>query len=231
MALPTSGAITLNQIHVEAGGSSESACTINDSDIRALISKASEAQADFADYYGARAEQTSTGTVAQSFVINAYYQQYVTWGYRQQAYNNGTVMGTTGATSITGISGKTLLELSTGGFFGTNAVKLIVDDKMTNANWNTITITNCSGPSWNSTTNTFSRTSADYFAQSQNAGAPSGWQTEWLWLAPSSSFQTFGHYNLAYIGAGPNHDVTFAWGNYGNFILDSFNFNSRKNIT
>jgi len=214
MALPTSGAITLNQIHVEAGGSSETACTINDSDIRALISKASEAQADFADYYGARAEQTSTGTVAQSFVINAYYQQYVTWGFRQQAYNSGTVMGTTGATSITGISGKTLLEFSSGGFFGTNQVNLVVDDKMSNGNWSTITITNCSGPSWNSTTNTFSRTSADFFGQSQDSRAPSGWQTRWTWITPGGGnplgFQTFGHYNLAYSGAGPNHTVTFA---------------------
>lgn len=210
MALPTSGAINLNEIHVEAGGSSGTSCFINDSDIRALISKASEAQSDFADFYGARGVTASTGTVAQSFVINAYYQQYITWGYRQQAYNSGTVMGTTGATSITGISGKTLLELSTGGFFGTNAVRLVVDDKMSNANWNTITITNCSGPSWNSSTNTFSRTGADFFQQSQDSRAPSGWQTVWTWFSSGSTYQTFGTYNLAYSGAGPNHTVTFA---------------------
>ena len=37
MALPSSGAISLNQMHVEVGGSSGSTCTINDSDIRGLI--------------------------------------------------------------------------------------------------------------------------------------------------------------------------------------------------
>ena len=36
MALPTSGTLTLNEIHIEAGGSSGTACTINDTDIRGL---------------------------------------------------------------------------------------------------------------------------------------------------------------------------------------------------
>lgn len=209
MALPTSGAINLNQIHVEAGGSSETACFLNDADIRALINKASEAQADFADYYGARAEQTSTGTVAQSFVVNAGYSQSMTWGFRASSYFSS--IGTSGASTITGISGKSLLQLSSGGFFGNEAVKLVVDDKMSNANWTSITITNCSGPSWNSTTNTFNRTSADSFSQSQSPDAPSGWTTTWIWNMPSvTTYQTFGHYNLAYSGSGPNHTVTFA---------------------
>jgi len=209
--LPTSGAINLNEIHVEAGGSSGSACTINDSDIRDLIGKSSEAQSDFADFYGAMKEEASTGTVAQTFTINAYYQQYFTWGYKQQAYNGGTLLGTTTATSITGISGKTLLSLSSGGFFGNTAVSLKVDGKMSNANWNSISITNCSGPSWNSSTNSFSRTGADYFLQVKDASAPSGWYTSWTWNMPSpTSYQTFGTYFTAYSGAGPNHVVTFS---------------------
>ena len=209
--LPTSGAINLNEIHVEAGGSSGTACTINDSDIRDLINKASEAQSDFADFYGAMAEEASTGTVAQTLTINAYYQQYVTWGYKQQAFNGGTVMGTTTATTITGISGKTLLEFSSGGFFGITAVSLKVDGKMSNANWNSISITNCSGPSWNSSTNSFSRTGATNFLQVKDANAPSGWYTQWSWNMPSATtYQTFGTYNTAYSGAGPNHVVTFS---------------------
>ena len=51
MALQTSGMISLNDIHVEAGGSSGTACTINDSDIRGLINKSSGAAMDFADWY------------------------------------------------------------------------------------------------------------------------------------------------------------------------------------
>ena len=57
MALQTSGAISLNEIHIEAGGTSVSgtSCTINDSDIRGLIGKASEATMSFNEWYGASA--------------------------------------------------------------------------------------------------------------------------------------------------------------------------------
>lgn len=55
MALPTSGALSLNQIHVEAGGSSGTAASINDADIRALIGKASGATMSFSEWYGASA--------------------------------------------------------------------------------------------------------------------------------------------------------------------------------
>ena len=40
MATPSSGAISLNDMHVEVGGSSGSTVSINDSDIRALTAKA-----------------------------------------------------------------------------------------------------------------------------------------------------------------------------------------------
>tara|TARA_B100000214_G_scaffold375149_1_gene360320 strand:+ start:6486 stop:7004 length:519 start_codon:yes stop_codon:yes gene_type:complete len=53
MGLQSSGAISLNDIHIEAGGSSGSYCTINDSDIRGLISKSSGAQMSFSEWYGA----------------------------------------------------------------------------------------------------------------------------------------------------------------------------------
>lgn len=55
MALQTSGAISINDIHVEAGGSSGSSVTINDTDVRALISKASGAASNFGEWYGASA--------------------------------------------------------------------------------------------------------------------------------------------------------------------------------
>ena len=53
MALQTSGAISLNQIHVEAGGTSGTSASLNDSDIRGLISKASGASMSFNEWYGA----------------------------------------------------------------------------------------------------------------------------------------------------------------------------------
>lgn len=60
MALQSSGAISLNQIHIEAGGSSGTQCSINDSDIRALIGKSSGATMSFSEWYGASASITET---------------------------------------------------------------------------------------------------------------------------------------------------------------------------
>jgi len=53
MTLPASGAISLNQMHVEVGGSSGSTASINDTDIRALIGKSSGATMAFNEWYGA----------------------------------------------------------------------------------------------------------------------------------------------------------------------------------
>ena len=57
MALPTSGALTLDQIHVEAGGTTGTTCSLNDSDIRGLnvpsgrtINSTLGTNIDFADF-------------------------------------------------------------------------------------------------------------------------------------------------------------------------------------
>ena len=60
MALQSSGAISLNDIHVEAGGSSGTQASINDSDIRALIGKTSGAQMSFSEWYGASRAEINT---------------------------------------------------------------------------------------------------------------------------------------------------------------------------
>ena len=60
MALQTSGQISLNDIHVEAGGTSGSQVAINDSDVRSLISASSASEMEFADFYGAANEVTLT---------------------------------------------------------------------------------------------------------------------------------------------------------------------------
>lgn len=59
MTLPSSGAISLNQIHIEAGGSSSTLASLNDSDIRAMIGKSSSAQNAFNEYYGVSASTPS----------------------------------------------------------------------------------------------------------------------------------------------------------------------------
>jgi hypothetical protein len=61
MALQSNGYITLNQIHQEAGGSSGSLCSMNDSDIRALIGKGSGVQSSMSEWYGASSTITASG--------------------------------------------------------------------------------------------------------------------------------------------------------------------------
>jgi hypothetical protein len=53
MPLPSSGAISLNQMHVEVGGTSGTTASVNDTDIRGLISKGAATQQSFSEYYGA----------------------------------------------------------------------------------------------------------------------------------------------------------------------------------
>ena len=53
MPLQSSGQITLDEIHVEAGGTTSTEATVNDTDIRDLISATSASEMEFADFYGA----------------------------------------------------------------------------------------------------------------------------------------------------------------------------------
>ena len=70
MTLPTSGAFTLDAIHVEAGGSTGTTCSFNDTDIRGLIAASGKTinstqgtTIDFDDFNGAvHVELTSGGT-------------------------------------------------------------------------------------------------------------------------------------------------------------------------
>jgi len=65
MTLPTSGAISLGQMHTEVGSSATATSSLQDADIRALIGKASATTMSFNEWYGASATDrvfTFTGT-------------------------------------------------------------------------------------------------------------------------------------------------------------------------
>jgi hypothetical protein len=53
MALPSSGQISLDQMHVEAGGTTGTLVSINDADVRSLISSTPGTVVSFDDFYGA----------------------------------------------------------------------------------------------------------------------------------------------------------------------------------
>lgn len=87
MATPSSGAISLNEIHVEVGGSSGSTVSINDSDIRALTGKSSGASASWNDYYDKAADWSISMTVGQTNVYTAGTEYTSATNNRYRGYN------------------------------------------------------------------------------------------------------------------------------------------------
>lgn len=66
MALQSSGQISLDDIHVEAGGTTSTLAAINDSDIRGLIGATSESEMEFSDWYGASGAQLDVRGTTQN---------------------------------------------------------------------------------------------------------------------------------------------------------------------
>ena len=162
MPLQTSGAISLNQIHVEAGGSSGTQARINDSDIRALIGKASGATSSFSNFYGASANWTATVTIGNATVLKT-----VVYGYLSGVYGglSDTTIDNFGNRSLTGLiwnggafvlnivnapdSGWTRIKIHNTNFYRTQRSLFTAATSSTaNSQWQ-----------WNTTTNPFAATS------------------------------------------------------------------------
>lgn len=67
MPLQSSGQISLNDLHVEAGGTSGTQCSMNDSDIRGLISAAANSQMTFSSFYGASSQLWSANVTIDTW--------------------------------------------------------------------------------------------------------------------------------------------------------------------
>lgn len=157
MALQTSGMISLNQIHVEAGGTSGTACTINDSDIRGLIGKSSGAAMDFADWYGASGVETQTVTVGT--LVTSGYVTVTSYGY-------GATFGSISDGTLTPVGNKTIEILNWNSL--TNLI-LRVTGSASNSGFSTMKVHNTN----------FSRSSATY--------SNTGTYTQWSWFNTSTN--------------------------------------------
>ena len=101
MALPTSGALSLNAIHVEAGGTSGTTASLNDSDIRGLTAAAGKTinstlgtNIDFGDFYGAAGGPPDS--FGKTGVTPALYALFITERYIYvNTSKTGTVLGFT----------------------------------------------------------------------------------------------------------------------------------------
>ena len=140
MALPT-GTISLNQIHVEAGGTSGTQASLNDADIRAIISKASGAQMSISEWRGQSAA-LDTQTVGVGVKTSGSTRWY---GYDNSFTNlAGSGMGTIsdgtveiqnlGAVQVWGLFWKRINNSSTG------RVQFYLDSSYQNSGWTTMKI-------------------------------------------------------------------------------------------
>lgn len=168
MALQTSGAISLNEIHIEAGGSSGTSCTINDADIRGLISASSESEMSFDDWYGASSSldtQTVTSAISGTYGSTYYFQ-----GYRSG------VMGSISDGTCNFKAGATIINLYSSHVYSTDNVYFELTGNYTNAGFTTMSFNG----------NNYNRTDATF---SYHSGTN---KTQWYWTDPTGG-NPFGH--------------------------------------
>ena len=168
MALQSSGAISLNEIHIEAGGSTGTLCTINDSDIRDLIGKASGATMSFNEWYGASSSldtQTVTSAISGTYGSTFYFQ-----GYRSGVH------GSISDGTCNFKSGATIVNLYSSHVYSTDNVYFELTGNYTNAGFTTMSFNG----------NNYARTAATYSYQSASN------KTQWYWTDPTGG-NPFGH--------------------------------------
>jgi len=105
MATPSSGAISLNDMHVEAGGSSGSECSINDADIRLIANKDSGATVSWNDYYNRAADWSMNMTLGDG--THSTTVDYTTTTKRFRGYHKTSPAGTDHSTNPNGIGSMT----------------------------------------------------------------------------------------------------------------------------
>ena len=184
MPLQTSGTISLNDIHVEAGGSSGTQASINDSDIRALISKSSGAQMAFSEWYGASSVAYSgTMTVGSNIVSGQYGSSSYGFNDASRSAIFTVDFGTLSNIDASGFSNSGALISHLAHLSTINAVRLMIDDNTTisNSGWSTLTIGGTQ----------YARTAASFSATNNSAGNAQGKKGTWTWTG-SNPFGTSG---------------------------------------
>ena len=135
MALQSSGQISLDDLHVEVGGTSGTQCSMNDSDIRGLVSAAANSQMTFSSFYGASSAWTATMTVGTYSWFHGYWP----------TFNLGSMSDLT----IDILSNASISDLF---HSGNTSVNFTLNGNIPNSGWSTLTIGNT----------VFTRASASY---------------------------------------------------------------------
>ena len=103
MPLTSSGQISLNDLHVEAGGTSGTQVSMNDTDIRGLVGAVVNSQMAFSSFYGASSSATINITISSNT------NNYNLWNSKGGAYSAGNT-----TINVTINSGVTIGSTSTG---------------------------------------------------------------------------------------------------------------------
>tara|TARA_Y100000992_G_scaffold118428_1_gene77615 strand:- start:455 stop:1135 length:681 start_codon:yes stop_codon:yes gene_type:complete len=223
MTLATSGAISLNEIHVEAGGTSGTTCSFNDTDIRGLtaasgktINSTQGTTIDFDDFYGASsftaASDVST-TMTVGGVASTSTTQYVgTTRTRFRGYDSSgsydssvTSFGSMAATSFTNyfgggtitelfISGRSYSNVGIGGAASSGTLKITISS-------GNLSNSDASFKQMVVGSDTFNRSDATYSASSS--------ETTWSWSVsgtpPDNNTSAFGPFG----SSGTSSTITF----------------------
>ena len=194
MALPTSGALSLNAIHVEAGGTTGTTCSLNDTDIRGLtpgsgktINSTQGTTVDFDDFYGASSGFSMTLTVGDRQVQSTV--NYVTTTTVFRGFETVPSNGSLSPTSNSGfLGGANITALRNSGQFstssGTPVCRMQVDQNVSQASFNSLKIGNAAALLRSNAT----YSSGTHFAFWQWTGSPVSSVTI---LSPSSPFSPF----------------------------------------
>lgn len=210
MALQNSGAISLDQIHVEANGTSGTQASLNDSDIRNLgaasgrvINSTLGTEVDFADFYGASNDPRQTFPISGSAstgnrTINVgYFSTSSPFSFHFLGFSS-----LIGSLSNASWGGTSIVELTNNPPFagGSSSIVLRINAPVFNSGWSQLTIYHYLSSGGPSSPITLARTSANYTYNSL--------QTSWIWSIdtltglthPNSQIFSNGSRNTAFTG-------------------------------
>ena len=166
--IPTSGMISINQMHTEAGGNTGAACTLNDADIRGLINKSSGAAMNFGEWYGASAAVDTQTVTVGNFSFNVYGSVFNSRGF------TSGVMGSISDGTCDFKFGAAITDLSYDDING-NSAKAVVFKLSGNRSNSGFTTMSVAGTN-------YARTAATYLY--------SGGSTSWTWTTTTNPFGT-----------------------------------------
>lgn len=183
MALPSSGQISLNEMHVEAGGTSGTQAGLNDSDIRALIGASSESEMEFSDWYGASANWVQTLVSGSSTYRGILQTIKPSTGWTSQTYLNGASItddtfdpiASQGIASTSTVSTPAIIrDMFTNSALTQTFFRIWAVTEPSDSGWSTI---QCEGTGSDTTDNTLNRTDGNAFYNSSQGYRQYRWGT------------------------------------------------------